>query len=190
MPKKSSPPRAESESTNWRKLESTNWRKLYRAAILELNPSKLLQHIAKAEKALVQRARELFQSAGDNVEEAEALDDAMYALHAFRSTLKCNSSIAPAIAEPNEMKVMELTRPDDSTGKGSNQQLLQSFKDFFDLQVQTPQQPCQCERCGSTMEYFDAHFWFYDTKLSWNIPLRFCPSCDPQTVPKPIADVA
>src|SRR6266700_6668690 len=89
MPKKSSPPRAESESTNWRKLESTNWRKLYRAAILELNPSKLLQHIAKAEKALVQRARELFQSAGDNAEEAEALDDAMSALHAFRSTLKC-----------------------------------------------------------------------------------------------------
>ena len=31
------------------------------------------------------RARELFQAAGDNSEETEALDDVMYALHALRS---------------------------------------------------------------------------------------------------------
>ena len=52
MAKKSSPPHTESESTNWRKL--------YRAAILELDLSKLRQHIAQAEKAVVERARELF----------------------------------------------------------------------------------------------------------------------------------
>jgi len=33
----------------------------------------------------VLRARELFQAAGDNGEETEALDDVMYALHALRS---------------------------------------------------------------------------------------------------------
>ena len=39
----------------------------------------------KPRRAVVLRARELFQAAGDNGEEAEALDDVMYALHALRS---------------------------------------------------------------------------------------------------------
>ena len=42
--------------------ESTNWLHLYRAAILEMDPSKLSQHVAEAENALTQRARELFQA--------------------------------------------------------------------------------------------------------------------------------
>jgi len=39
--------------------ENTNWRELYRDAILELNPSKLPPHIAEAERALIERGREL-----------------------------------------------------------------------------------------------------------------------------------
>jgi hypothetical protein len=72
----------------------------------------------------------------------------------------------------------ELTRAGHSMETSSNAQILQSFKNFFDLQSTTPQQPCQCERCGSIMEYFNAHFWFYETEMAWNIPLPFCPSCD------------
>jgi hypothetical protein len=73
-----------------------NWRELYRSAILELDASKLPQRIAQAENALVGRAKELFQEGGDNGEETEELDDAMYALHALRSTLKCRpSGVAP-----------------------------------------------------------------------------------------------
>jgi hypothetical protein len=41
--------------------------------------------LPEAEKAVALRARELFQAAGDNGEETEALDDVMYALHALRS---------------------------------------------------------------------------------------------------------
>jgi len=36
----------------------------------------------------VARARELFHSAGGNIEEEQAVDDAVYALHALRSALK------------------------------------------------------------------------------------------------------
>jgi hypothetical protein len=36
----------------------------------------------------VRRARELFHSAGDNIEKEHAIDDAMYALHDLRSALK------------------------------------------------------------------------------------------------------
>jgi hypothetical protein len=64
---------------------SRHWRQMYRAALFETQESKLPARIAEAEKAVVRRARELFQAAGDNGEETEALDHAMYALHALRS---------------------------------------------------------------------------------------------------------
>ena len=66
-------------------LDSRYWRELYKAALSEIDKSKLPERIAEAEKAVVLRARELFQAAGDNGEETEALDDVMYALHALRS---------------------------------------------------------------------------------------------------------
>ena len=65
--------------------DSRYWRQLYRSALSEIDKSKLPERIAEAEKAVVLRARELFQAAGDNGEETEALDDVMYALHALRS---------------------------------------------------------------------------------------------------------
>jgi len=65
--------------------DSSDWRQMYRAALSEVDKSQLRERIAEAEKAVVLRARELFQAAGDNAEETEALDDVMYALHALRS---------------------------------------------------------------------------------------------------------
>jgi hypothetical protein len=53
---------------------SRYWRQLYRAALSEIDKSKLPERIAEAERAVVLRARELFQAAGDNGEETEALD--------------------------------------------------------------------------------------------------------------------
>jgi hypothetical protein len=64
------------------------WRQLYRTALSEVDKSKLPERIAEAEKAVVLRARELFQAAGNNGEETEALDDVIYALHALRSNYK------------------------------------------------------------------------------------------------------
>ena len=75
--------------------ESTNWLHLYRAAILEMDPSKLSQQVAEAENALTQRARELFQKTEDNIdniEEKRALDNAMYFLRTLRKTMECNSA--------------------------------------------------------------------------------------------------
>jgi len=83
MARKSSPPHTESESTNWREL--------YRDAILELDPAKLSVHIAEAEKALVQRGRELAQETGDNREEEQSLDDAMHFLRALHSFSQSNA---------------------------------------------------------------------------------------------------
>jgi len=62
-----------------------SWRDLYRAALFEPDSIEIPKRIAEAEHALVMRARELFASKDDNIEEEQALDDAMYALNALRN---------------------------------------------------------------------------------------------------------
>lgn len=64
------------------------WPRFYKAALFELDANKASDRITEAETALVKRAREMFYSAGGNIEEEQAVDDAMYALHALRSALK------------------------------------------------------------------------------------------------------
>ena len=69
------------------------WRDLYKAALFEVDHARLPERIAHAEKALALRARELFHLAGDNIEEEQALDDTMYALHALRNTSETSHRI-------------------------------------------------------------------------------------------------
>jgi hypothetical protein len=70
------------------------WKDLYRAAMLETDKNKVPSLIAEAECAIVHRARELFNIAGDNIEEEENLDDALYALRALRSCLAVDAQAA------------------------------------------------------------------------------------------------
>lgn len=76
-------------------LQAKDWRKLYVAALLEGDRDKIPTLITTAERAIVQRARDLFNAAGDNIEEEQGLEDALYALHALKSCL-ANSSFAQA----------------------------------------------------------------------------------------------
>ena len=68
------------------------WAQFYKAALFESDTNKVSDRIVEAERALVTRARELFDSAGDNIEEEQAVDDAMYALHALCGALKCRAN--------------------------------------------------------------------------------------------------
>jgi len=61
-----------------------HWKTLYRAAITEKNKSVIPQKVSAAEQALLARGRELFYNGGTR-EEQESLEDALYALRAFRS---------------------------------------------------------------------------------------------------------
>jgi len=72
------------------------WKQFYRAALLEKDPERLPLLIDQAEKAIVVRARELFQASGDNGEEQEALEDAVYALHSFRSATGPPGTLPPS----------------------------------------------------------------------------------------------
>lgn len=69
-----------------------SWKELYVAALFESDINNLAKRIEIAEEALAARSRELFHAAGDNVEEEEALDNAMYALRALRSAYRCSTS--------------------------------------------------------------------------------------------------
>ena len=88
--------------------DSRYWRALYKAAFSEIGRSKLPERITEAEKAVVLRARELFQAADDNGEEKEALEDAMYVLHALGSNCQMRQGI------PQNLKNGELLALPDS----------------------------------------------------------------------------
>ena len=84
--------------------EHTNWREIYRAAILELDPTRLPERILEAETVVILRAKELFQDGDGNGQETQDLDDAMYALQALRSALKHNPATA-TVDERNDIRV-------------------------------------------------------------------------------------
>jgi hypothetical protein len=75
---------------------SQNWQNLYVAALMEGNQEKVPSLISAAELAIKARARELFRAEGDNIQEEESLDDALYALHALRSCLSLHGEFAEA----------------------------------------------------------------------------------------------
>lgn len=60
-----------------------DWKTLYRAAIFEKNISVISERVSEAEMGVLARGRELFNEG--TLEEREALEDALYALRAFRS---------------------------------------------------------------------------------------------------------
>lgn len=62
---------------------SAAWRALYVAAIFETDEERMMQRIAETKKALVVRARELFQATGDHLQEQSAIDEAFQYLHAL-----------------------------------------------------------------------------------------------------------
>ena len=65
-------------------LKRTDWRPLYRTAILETNKKVLPQRVSEAEAAVMARGQEVFYGDG-TPEEKEALEDALYALRAFKT---------------------------------------------------------------------------------------------------------
>jgi hypothetical protein len=68
-----------------------HWRELYVAALFETDQQRLSSRIAEAERALMMRADELFAMSGDNSEQCQAVDDALYALRALSTCLGLKS---------------------------------------------------------------------------------------------------
>jgi hypothetical protein len=67
--------------------DHADWKTLYTAAILETNKNLVPQKVSQAEAAIQARGRELFGTYGTG-KEKESLEDALYALRAFRTALQ------------------------------------------------------------------------------------------------------
>ena len=75
---------------------SIDWKNLYVAALMENDEHRIPSLIAVAERAIVERARQLFEAPGDHIQEEHAMDDALYALHALESCLALHGRFAEA----------------------------------------------------------------------------------------------
>lgn len=73
---------------------SLTWHVLYQAALFETDRSKIPDRIAEAERAILDRVKELFVVETDHIEEDQVLDDALYALRALRSCVMPESTAA------------------------------------------------------------------------------------------------
>jgi len=64
-----------------------NWHVLYQAALFETDRDRVPQRIAEAEKAILNRVKELFVMNGDHIDEDVVLEDALYGLRALRTCI-------------------------------------------------------------------------------------------------------
>jgi hypothetical protein len=66
---------------------SLGWHTLYQAALFESDRDKIPGKIDAAEKAILDRVKQLFVIDSDHIEEDQVLDDALYALRALRNCI-------------------------------------------------------------------------------------------------------
>jgi hypothetical protein len=72
--------------------DRSDWKTLYRVAILETNKRAVRERVAQAEQAIIARGREIFHASAAP-EEQEALEDALYALRAYKTAWE-NTEVA------------------------------------------------------------------------------------------------
>jgi hypothetical protein len=76
--------------------DAKEWRALYQAAVFCRGETQdRAKRLAEAEEAIVERMRQLFLETGmDAAEERAAMDDAMYALNAWKTVLRSRTHAA------------------------------------------------------------------------------------------------
>ena len=71
-----------------------HWHLLYHAALFETDRQKVPQRISEAERAILNRVKELFAVTDDHIEEDLVLEDALYGLRALRNCVVFDSMAA------------------------------------------------------------------------------------------------
>jgi len=72
------------EQGSSRKILYPDWQQEYQAALLELDPQKLLERVAEVEAAIFKRLQAISQST-NHVAEREAIDDALASLRVLKT---------------------------------------------------------------------------------------------------------
>jgi len=87
-------PAPDARSSSSEANHSLQWHTLYHAALFETNRQMIPLRIVEAEKAILNRVRELFLVTTDHIEEDQVLDDALYALRALRNCVTPETNVA------------------------------------------------------------------------------------------------
>ena len=87
-------PAPDARSSSTESNHSPQWHTLYHAALFETDRQLIPVRIAEAEKAILNRVRELFLVNTDHIEEDQVLDDALYALRALRNCVAPETNVA------------------------------------------------------------------------------------------------
>ncbi|HEY3974162.1 MAG TPA: hypothetical protein VGM18_14235 [Candidatus Sulfotelmatobacter sp.] len=81
-------------STHVYRAPQPTWHLLYQAALFETDRGRVRQRIDEAEKAILNRVKELFVASGDHIEEDQVLEDALYGLRALRNCISLEAMAA------------------------------------------------------------------------------------------------
>jgi CheY-like chemotaxis protein len=135
-----------------------DWNDIYIAALVERDPDNVPFLIHEAERAIIDRARELFKASGDIFEEEEALNDALYALRGLKS---CPAVHGDSRKQHKREPLMKLTsifaekRPHHVSGKA---RVLIADRSYFARQAlrQTFEHEKDFAICGEAVHGCDA----------------------------------
>ena len=75
-------------------LRSRNWKDLYLAALFESNKASIPRKISEAQQAITTRRTELLNGPGCDIQERQALDTALFFLHALQACQSNSGSLA------------------------------------------------------------------------------------------------
>ena len=73
---------------------AVEWHELYHAVVFETDRRKVPARIAEAEKAILDRIRELLAVTSDHIEEDQVLDHALYGLRGLRNCVVAKANAA------------------------------------------------------------------------------------------------
>jgi len=79
--------------------QTEDWNDIYMAVLLDGDPDTVPFLIREAERAIIERARDLFQVSCDILEEEEALNDALYAVRGLKSCLAVHGRFTEAAGQ-------------------------------------------------------------------------------------------
>ena len=129
------------------------WNQLYQCAIQELDNAKLLERVAEARRAILDRAEELLRQTQS--EKRDVLK------HALRT-----------------LKLLEEKAAREKSAAAPRPEMFKEIESLFDTLFAHPDMARLCENCGDENFNLNVTVSLFDSERSWNLRLPVCPECD------------
>jgi hypothetical protein len=71
-------------------------------------------------------------------------------------------------------------------GDNQHNRFLNSLQELLESIQANPVEPQYCEHCNSPLKHVNGHFWLDSSSYVWEIPLPYCPNCNPEFLERKI----